>query len=119
MYARGARAMHIHTGYLHVGARGKFCFVSGILASWPCLPCPQADYRIACTLVDYAICDGHNVGFSHWRSSMRGIVHGGEGEAAIVDTDEYVIEAMAVHAFKEDGKMVDTWLLRWASGRGP
>ena len=73
---------------------------------------PQAAYHIDCTLVDHAICPGSNVGFSHWRSSMRGIHHPAGGSEAVVDTEEYVVEALAVHVFKEDGKMADTWLLR-------
>ena len=74
--------------------------------------CPQATHHIDCSLVDHAICPGTNVGFSHWRSSMRGIHHPAGGSEAVVDTEEYVVEALAVHVFKEDGKMVDTWLLR-------
>ena len=65
--------------------------------------------------MDYAICTRLNAGFSHWRTSMRGIhmekLKDGS-EVRVVDAEEQVIESMAVHVFKEDGKMVDTWLLR-------
>ena len=31
----------------------------------------------------------------------------------VIDPEEWVIEAMAVHVFNDEGKMIDTWLLRW------
>ena len=70
--------------------------------------------------MDHAICPGLNVGFSNWRSVMRGVERQAGGVDVITET---VIEALAVHVFMEDGKMTDTWLLRCdsvlgASGRG-
>ena len=75
----------------------------------------QQTNDIECTLVDFAISDRYNVGFSHWRSLMRGVLTNQSVDGSldqIVDQDAYVIEAMAVHVFREDGKMINTWLLR-------
>jgi len=79
------------------------------------LPPVQLSSVIDCQLLDFAISARHHVGFSHWRSLMRGIHTRQMGDGSlgrIVDQDAFVIEAMAVHVFREDGRMVDTWLLR-------
>ena len=75
----------------------------------------QLTNHIECTLVDFAISDRYNVGFSHLRSLMRGKHTNQRGDGSVdqvVDQDAYVIEAMAVHVFRDDGKMINTWLLR-------
>lgn len=102
---------------------------------------PQAANHIECTCIDHAICPGTNIGFSHLRLLMSGVhphkpeggaspetkkrrgrgksarahclAEGAEGIAS--DAGEQFTEAMAVHVFRDDGKILVTWLLRSVS----
>ena len=75
---------------------------------------PQAANHIECACIDHAICPGTNIGFSHLRLLMRGILeHKQEGAQAIaLSAEEQCAEAMAAHVFSDDGKILVTWLLR-------
>jgi len=70
-------------------------------------------YHISCELIDSAISTCHNVGFSHWRSLLRPRQAEGQG-FVMEDPQEISLQAMALHVFDDDGKMLDLWMLRWA-----
>ncbi|KAG1675238.1 hypothetical protein FOA52_016269 [Chlamydomonas sp. UWO 241] len=71
----------------------------------------KEQYHISCTLIDSAICSHNNVGFSHWRSSIRSKEAEGSG-FVMQDAQECIMEAMSLHIFNDDGRMVDLWMLR-------
>eukprot|EP00955_Chlamydomonas_euryale_P086965 364260-Chlamydomonas_euryale.AAC.8 len=49
------------------------------------VPPAQTTHDIQCKELASAVCSEHNVGFTHWRSYMRHIVHTGSGP--VVDTE--------------------------------
>ena len=83
-----------------------------------------------CDLIDFALCPGLNLGFSHQRSY---VLRNGEGShqqiqpfsspggGQGIDNDshqsmeeekEQIVESMAAHVFNQDGKLIVTWILR-------
>lgn len=53
-------------------------------------------------VVDHAVSPDHNVGFSHWKGSVK----------AAGDEAAREVEGMSVYLFDEDGKIEDVWTLK-------
>lgn len=63
----------------------------------------KSRYNVDCHLVDVAVSQDANVGFSHWRSHFTPK----EGDAK-----KFTMEGIELEVFAQDGKLSDIWLFR-------
>ena len=92
-------AFHHWMGWMKVGWKSQAAILSEIKEK-------KGKEAIEAIVIDHAVSQDFNVGFSHWKGRVEGV----KGDEASINARE--MEGMSVFIFDEEGKIIDVWTLK-------